>query len=167
MVRRKQRRICPGIRSETDKHTVSFTTKLSTKVKENAPSGRGKFTDKILGRPTAGLANINAIRLDTSTETTKSNITTLSRSSGGNCLGVTAFTKYAPHKHLASTRAPSMSDSNFERRVHQRKAFTLLGLVVYIWGFWLSYFPPIFPHFFLKLKSRTTFQNLLNILKTT
>ena len=42
------------------------------------------------------------------------------------------------------------------------------SLVVYIWGFWDSYFPRfslIFPHFFLKLKSRTTFQILLNILK--
>ena len=40
--------------------------------------------------------------------------------------------------------------------------------VVYIWGFWVSFFPqfpPIFPHFFLNLKSRTTFLNLLNILK--
>ena len=42
--------------------------------------------------------------------------------------------------------------------------------VVYIWGFWVSYFTRfslIFPHFFLKLKSRTTFSNFLNILKTT
>ena len=42
--------------------------------------------------------------------------------------------------------------------------------VVYIWGYWVSYFPRfslIFPHFFLKLKSRTTFQILLNILNNT
>ena len=41
---------------------------------------------------------------------------------------------------------------------------------MYIWGLWVSYFPQfslIFPHFFLNLKSRTTFSNLLKILKTT
>ena len=42
--------------------------------------------------------------------------------------------------------------------------------VVYICGLWGSYFPQfslIFPHFFLNLKIRTTFLNLLKILKTT
>ena len=47
--------------------------------------------------------------------------------------------------------------------------FTVETVVVYICGFWVSHFPEfslIFPHFFLNLKIRTTFLNLLKILKT-
>ena len=45
---------------------------------------------------------------------------------------------------------------------------TDLTEVVCIWGYWNSYFPrfsPIFPHFFLNLKFRTTFQKSLKNLK--
>ena len=48
--------------------------------------------------------------------------------------------------------------SNSQPKDHKTDSSIYLGILG-------QPFYPIFPHFFLKLKSRTTFQNLLNILK--